>query len=673
MSDYSFYDRDMSWLGFNYRVLLEARSPKVPILERLRFAAIYSSNLDEFFRVRVAHLRSIAEIDKKKINKAANLKEGLITEIHQEVSRQLTKYGEALDEILSELRKVNICFPDQVSDLKEDSQKELHTYFKTKVLAYLRPFISDFTKHEPFLNNQQLYLALRLKKGEDETFGYVNIPSDALPRFYLIKEEEKSFFVFLDDIIRANIDSVFKEYEVLECKSIKLNKDADLNIDDEYSGDLTKKIEKQIEKRNLGKPSRFLFDKSISDSLLSSLHDTFNLDDKDLVPGGKRHNLNDFFQVFNPTEKNIEYERQKPVGNKEVGESDSILSLIEKKDLLFHFPYQSYDYVLEFFNEAAVDPQVEEIYVTFYRMAKDSVIGEALISAANNGKKVIVFMELKARFDEANNIFWAKRLKKSGVEIVYSIPGLKVHAKVALVRKKIGGTYWSYGFFGTGNLNEKTAKIYCDHGLLSSDREMTDELLKVFQFLHKKEKPEAFKNLLVSQFNAVDGFTALIDQEIANKKAGKKAHIIIKLNNLEEKGMIEKLYEAAEAGVKVELLARSICCLVPETAGIPVTRLVDRYLEHARVFYFWNDGEETVYMGSSDWMSRNLFRRVEVCFPIKNESLKKQVMDIVHLQLNDNTNSVRLDENLNNIPVENSGEKINAQSSTYELVKEWNS
>ncbi len=665
MSKYPLFDRDLSWVSFNYRVLMEAKNPKVPLLERLRFIAIYSSNLDEFFRVRVAALRSIREIDKKKINQSAGVGADLLSKIHQTISLQLDEYGQTLRAVLSELNSKGIFVPDSLDQLRPADRDAIRHYFMTKVLAFLRPYIFGVTPKSPFLGNQQLYLGLRLTKDNEEYFSYVNIPSDHLPRFRLISNDEGHYFVFLDDIVRDNIQAVFPGYEIIECKSVKLNKDADLHIDDEFSGDLVSKIEKQIKKRNLGTPSRFLFDSSMSGELVDFFTGQFDLAENDLVAGGRYHNLNDFFGIHNPTAHALEYTRQTPISHAAIDNAESLMSCIEEGDRLLHFPYQSYDYVLQFFNEAAVDPEVREIYVTFYRMAKDSVIGEALISAANNGKKVVVFMELKARFDEENNLFWSSRMKEAGVKIIYSIPGLKVHAKVALVRKKEK----SYGFFGTGNLNEKTAKIYCDHGLFTSDPGMTKELLSVFKFLHKRKEPTPFNSLIVSQFNAIDKFSELIDREITNTKAGKASGIVIKLNNLEEKHMIRKLYEAAEEGVPVTILARSICCLVPDTLGIKVIRLVDRYLEHARVFHFHNDGEEEVYMGSSDWMTRNLRRRIEVSFPIKEKDLAKEILQILQLQLTDNTNAVRLDSEMkNDAIVTEEREPVNAQSATYAFV-----
>ena len=440
----------------------------------------------------------------------------------------------------------------------------------------------------------------------------------------------------------------------------------------------SEKIQRQIQKRNLGTPSRFLYSKSMSDELSSFLQDVFDLSDDDMVPGGEYHSLFDFFQLPNPIGKSLEYEPLHPLRHNKIDEHRSIFSAIDESDRMLHFPYHTYSYILQFFNQAAADPHVKEIKVAFYRMASQSLIGNALISAARNGKKVTVFIELKARFDEENNLRWAERMQEAGVSIIYSIPGLKVHAKVALVKKKTEeGKTKNYCFFGTGNLNESTATIYADHGLLTCDEGMGDELDGLFKYLYKRKPPKPFKNLLVSQFNIIDGYTALIDREIENVKNGGNGHFVVKLNNLEETGMIDKLYEASRAGVKVDLIIRSICCLIPGIDGmsenITVRRVVGRYLEHARVFWFHNNGDDEIYMGSADWMKRNLKSRIEVNFPIYDEDIKAQIKELITLQLEDNTKAVVLDEQHKNNRIERKkGQKlINAQIDSYHLIKKW--
>lgn len=653
------FDRDLSWLSFNYRVLMEAMDTTVPLLERLRFIAIYSSNLDEFFRVRVASIRNIKEIDKKKINKRIDFDPNVLLEdIHTEVNSQLNEYGSALKNIIEEFKERDHVICMNSDEIPDALKPDLLHYFKTKVSAFLRPI--DIENDEPlFLDNQAVYLAVHLKNGH---MVIVNIPTQHLSRFSSHTLENKTYYIFLDDIIRLHFDILFPNNEVVSAHAIKLNKDSDLQIDDEYEGNLVKKIEKQIQKRNLGTPSRFLFDSDMSKKLISKLTEKLELSPDDMIPGGRYHNLNDFFQI-NIKDKDFTYESNPHIAVPELESSRSILESIEQKDRLLHFPYQPYDYVLQFFNEAAIDPEVEEINVTFYRMAKNSIIAEALISAAKNGKKVAVFMEVKARFDEENNLVWARKMRAAGIKIIYSLPGLKVHAKVALVKKK----RIMYGFFGTGNLNEKTSEIYCDHGLLSTNAEMTKELSEVFQHLLTKYTPPPFEHLIVSQFGAIEAFTEKIDREIEHAEAGREARIIIKLNNLQEQSLIKKLNEAAKKGVDVKLIVRSICCLVPKK-NLQVKRIVDRYLEHARVFYFHNDGGQEMYLGSSDWMNRNLHRRIEVCFPIVEDHMKQEILTILKFQWKDDIKGVWLSSKLKNDRPK-SDKNVRAQVDTYHYLK----
>lgn len=674
-----YFDRDLSWLSFNYRVLMEASNPAVPLFERLRFLAIYSSNLDEFFRVRVADIRRLAKIDKKKLNKELNVRPKATLEmIKTVVHRQQEEFGYTLRNVVLKKMAEHGILVHRGGNLSEQQLDCCLEYFRNQVLAFLQPYIFNQTDKEPFLNNRGLYFALKLKNNvtKAEEFGYINVPSNKLPRFYeLPGEKGEHVFIYLDHIISMHLDLIFPDHKVLEYKNIKMNKDAELHIDDEYSGDLVEKIQKQIAKRNLGLPARFLYDGSMSPELLKCFAEEFVLSEDELVIGGPYHNNYDFFQLSNPKGKELEYEPFVPVRNASIDQHKSIFSAMEVSDRLLHFPYHSYNYVLQYFNQAAIDPHVTEIKVTFYRMASNSFIGDALISAAKNGKKVTVFIELKARFDEENNLMWAERMKEAGIRIIYSIPGLKVHAKIALVKKvKKSGKIKLYSFFGTGNMNEKTAKVYSDFGLFTSNKEMGEELDDVFRFLHRRRQPPGFKHLLVSQFNMVKELTELIDNEIENAKNGLPAKIIIKLNNIEEKSMIDKLYEASQAGVKVEMIVRSICCILPGVPGlsenITIRRIVDRYLEHARMFLFHNNGEEKIYMGSADWMRRNLASRVEVTFPVHSESLKKAVKKILEFHLNDNVKAVMLNEKLENIRIEeNPKHKVQAQVQTYEFVK----
>ena len=676
------HDRDVSWLSFNYRVLQEAQDASNPLYERVKFLAIYSSNQDEFFRVRVADIRQLVEINKVKINEAIDVKPELaLKEVLRIVRKQMDEYGDTLRNfVLKDLEAEGVFIKDD-TQLNEAQKTTCLFHFKTKILAYIQPYFFSNANREHFLNNRELYFVLRLrdKYSKRIEFAYLNIPSDKLPRFFGVPSAEKTHtFVFLDDVVKMHLDFIFPDFEVLECCEVKLNKDADLHIEDEYSGDLVLKIQKQIDKRNLGIPSRFLYDSAISEELLEFITEAFNLSKNDLVPGGPHHNLMDFFQLPNPIGKRLEFPAVQQLRNNKIDNYRSIFSAVDKSDHMLHFPYHSYNYVLQFFNQAAIDPHVKQIKVAFYRMAKDSIIGDALISAAKNDKEVTVFMELKARFDEANNLKWAEKMQQAGVKVIYSIPGLKVHAKVALVRKKMeDGKIRNYSFLGTGNLNETTAKIYSDQGLLTCDKKIGDELNDLFNYLYRRKPPKPFKHLLVSQFNIIDNIKRLIDREIEHVQNGIPGHIIIKLNNLQERDVIEKLYEASQAGVKIEMIVRSVCCLIPGVRGmsenITIRRIVGRFLEHSRMFYFHNNGGEEIYMGSADWMKRNLRSRIEVLFPVNDPELRSQIKEILLLQLSDNTKAVMIGQNNDNIRVtRKKGEpKINAQMATFDLVKKW--
>ena len=638
---------------------MEAMDQEVPLLERLKFIAIFSSNLDEFFRVRVANIRNLERMDSKKINKRINFKpKALLKKIQDEVSSQLTEYGQAFEQIIEALKRNGIFICQDTNEIPADFQADLLHFFKTKIAGLIR-IVDLEAKDDLFLDNQAIYMVIKF---DDGSCSLINIPSDNIGRFFKKKKGETTYFIFLDDILRIHLDILFPGSKVRSCCAIKLNKDADLQIHDEFEGDLVKKIEKQIQKRNLGEPSRFLYDPAIDQESLALLTSRLKLQEDDMTPGGRYHNMNDLFEI-SFADPALSYAPLTPIAVNELDEARSILSTIEGKDFLLHFPYQSYDYILQFFNEAAIDPEVEEINVTFYRMAKTSMIGEALITAAKNGKKVAVFMEVKARFDEANNLSWAKRLKEAGAKIIYSLPGLKVHAKVALVKKKDK----MYGFFGTGNLNEKTSEIYGDMGLLTTNDRMTVELSYVFQHLLTRYSPPDFEQLVVSQFGAFEKFGEMIDREIRNAEAGKEARIILKVNNLQEATLIEKLDFAVKAGVDVKLIVRSICCLIPKKP-IKIKRIVDRYLEHARVFYFFNDGNPEMYLGSADWMNRNLHRRIEVCFPIHDDKMKQDILTILKYQWQDDEKGVWLNSKLQNKrPKEK--HQVRAQMATYEYLK----
>ncbi|HVU55925.1 MAG TPA: polyphosphate kinase 1 [Puia sp.] len=646
MTDNSFFDRDLSWLSFNYRVMEEAARATTPLLEKINFLSIYSSNLDEFYRVRVPALAALGKIKKSGETAAGLESQALLQKINEEVERQLGHYGRLLvDDILPELSRHGIEFiyepagqtalpytlpvPPAVKNAATD-------YFYTELLAFLQPLHLSRTKESFFPGNDRLYFAVAAD-GPSQDIYILNIPSDSCPRFFTAEEGGRKYILFIDDIIREKLGFIFPGKILLSACSIKITRDAELDLEDEYEGDIAEKIEKKLAKRDAGLATRFLHQPGIAPETLRSLVDALGLQDASIVEGGRYHNLRDL-AAWPVKDARLSYPVWPALKG---GNASSLFQRIAQKDILLHTPYESYDPVLQFFNEAAVDPAVEEIYVTMYRIARDSRIAHALISASRNGKKVTVFVELKARFDEANNLQWARQMKQAGVKIVYSIPGLKVHAKIALVKKNVQQRMIYYGLLATGNLNEKTARFYTDHILLTGNHDLMRELELLFIFLSRRKEPRnaekiAFHHLLVAQFNLQDRFLDLIDREIENHRHGRPAAITIKLNNLEERVMIEKLYDASRAGVPVTLLVRSICCCIPGVPGmsdtITVKRIVDRYLEHGRVFIFHNNGEEEIFLGSADWMNRNIYRRIEVCFPLYDEGLKKEMKEIIRLQ-----------------------------------------
>lgn len=668
------FNRDLSWLKFNERILMEAERESVPLLERIKFLSIFSSNLDEFYRVRMPVLLALEKLSGKTDNDI-HIEVDLLNSANNLISDQQQRYGKALKQhIIPQLKENNIhllygdVFPDEI-------KQQINRYFLSQVLAFMQPvYVEENTDFFP--SNNELYFLITLKQDKIEKTVILNIPSNELPRFYKIEHEDKVFIVFLDDIVRFNLDSVFKNEEITGCFSFKITRDAEIDLKDEYSGNLSDQLEAQLLKRDSGLATRFLHQPGIPENVLALLKKLFSLKKANMVEGGQYHNLKDLmsFPVNKPGLSNQSWPK---ICNTDVV-NGTLTQAIEKNDIIIHTPYQSYDSVLRFFNEAAIDPDVKEIYLTIYRVASDSKIINALISAAKNGKKVFVLVELKARFDEANNIKWAKKMKEKGVEIVYSVTALKVHAKVALVKRKIGDRTTYTGLLATGNFNESTAAFYTDHILMTANKAILREIELLFIFLAKRVKPSSpdlikFEHVLVAQFNLQTKFLALIDREIEYAKAGKEASITIKLNNLEEKILIDKLYQASQAGVKITMLVRSICRLIPGVDGmsenIKIIRIVDRYLEHGRVFIFHNLGKQDVYLGSADWMNRNIYRRIEVCFPIYDEKIKTEILEIINIQLRDNLQAVRIDENMNNVPVEKDGTLIASQHAIYEFLK----
>jgi polyphosphate kinase len=678
MAEFKYFDRELSWLSFNQRVLQEAADPRVPLLERIRFLAIYSANLDEFFRVRVASLRSLVFL-KKKSKKELDFKpKALLKRINKTAFLQQEEFGRIWQStILPELHDKGV-FLLKEKDLTPEQRTTVFNYFQEKVRGKLK-LIPLWEGGTPFLENRKLYHVVEFRENNSEPFTdsqytLVEIPSDELPRFFQFTTDGKTHnLIFLDEIVRIALPEIFPSARISGCHSVKLSRDAEMYIEDEFEGDLVGKIREGISRRATGLPSRFLYDSEMPHYTLLLLKEELGLTDYEMIPGGRYHNLNDFFQFPNPEGKLPEYQPMPPLPGDEWN-NNRVFERLRKGDVLLSYPYQSFDPVISFFREAATDPGVQEICATLYRVSKDSEVVNALLQAAQNGKSVSVFVEVKARFDEAPNLFWAGEMEKAGIKVLYSIPGIKVHSKLAVVRRKEADSIRTYAYLATGNLNEKTARIYGDHGLFTANPYLADEAREVFRMLETRDFKTGFRHLLVAPSHLRKGFTALVDEEIKAAKRGEEAWMLLKMNSLEDTAMVDKLYEASQAGVKIRIMVRGICVLLP---GIPdlsehiqVISIVGRFLEHARAFVFHHGGKEKVYLASADWMGRNLDRRVEVAFPVYDPDSRILLRRLLEIQWSDNQKARLINKEQDNPYVDTGkGPDINAQEAIYSFLK----
>ncbi len=687
---YRYFKRDVSWLSFNYRVLLEAEDASLPIYERIKFLSIYSSNLEEFYEIRVAEHRGVI-MQKNFVEESADEAEETLAAITHEVNRQQRDYYRIFyEQILPELNRQHI-FLYQDEHPQPFHEEFVRDFFNEEVFPFLSPVMIQAGEIRTFIRDRRLYLVIRMVKkgrpledpGDVPTYHYalMKIPFSKVPRFIeLPPHEGKYYIMFIDDIIRANLQSVFPGYEIDSCYSIKISRDADIYLEDEGKGSILEKIRKKVKKRKIGALSRFMYDQAMPADFLAFICEAFGILPDDLVVGGRYNNLQDLSKLPNPTGKQLEQHPSLPMRIRSLDEVGSIFKVIKKRDVMLHFPYESFDYLIRFLMEAAFDPKVDEIKITQYRVAENSAVINTLISAAQNGKKVTVFVELKARFDEENNMRTAARMEQAGIKIIYSIPGLKVHAKVAVILRKDnaqGVKRRDFAYLSTGNFNEKTAKIYADMALLTCQEEIIADINKVFAVLEGRLQAPTFHHLLVARFNMVPELRRMIQCEIDHVQAGGKGYIILKMNGLHDQQMIDMLYRASEAGVKIDLIVRGICCLVPDqpySQNIRVTRIVDMFLEHARIWYFYNEGQEVLFLTSADWMRRNLNRRIETAFPILDPEIKQEVIDILHIQLRDNVKACRLDSELRNCFKRESDmrEPVRAQQAIYDYLKQKN-
>ena len=669
--------RDLNWLSFNGRVLQEAKDPRNPLYERIKFLAIFSMNLDEYFQVRVSQLRQMKRIRKSIRKKLALKPSRIVKEILKKVRTQQQEFGRIFyEEIIPELEKNRIHLVGY-QDFSE-SQKDFAAAYYEKASQHTHPQLIDPDKEEElFLENNTLYLIVNFK--DTDQFGIVDLPVDQCGRFIPFKTEleEEYQITFLDDIIKAGIPALFPDKEIEGIYEIKLSRDAELYIEDELEGVLAEKIYESLEQRLDGQPTRLLYDALMPKKNQKQLRELLRLGKIDMMPGGEYHNFSDFFTFPDPTENpRLHYETLPPVSHKVLENSVDYFKSISEKDLAVHFPYMSFKYVERFVEQAASDPLVEEIKISIYRVADESKLTSILLNALKKNKKVTVFIEAKARFDEKNNIDWGRRFENHGATVIYSYPKIKVHSKILLVVRKEDKELKNYAYIGTGNFNSKTAAIYCDHAVFTANPKLTKELTRVFKVLEGELIIPRTKRLLISPFSTRKAFGDMIQREIENSLSGKKAGIIAKMNSLEDPEIIELLYKANNAGVKIRLLVRGFTCLVPGIEGmsenIYVTSIVDRYLEHGRIYIFENGGEEEMYYGSADWMTRNLDRRIEVIAPVYDKEVASEFKEILEIQLKDNVKARIQDEFERNEFVESEpGEKeVRSQYEIYRYLKQ---
>ncbi len=631
-------NRELSWLSFNDRVLQEALDDQVPVVERMRFLGIYSNNMDEFYRVRVANIRRMIALRKHKFDGFHGSPVELYQEIREVVIEQQQKFELAYKRILRALVKERIHHTDE-KRITLAHKKELGIYFNEQLKHAIFPIILDRKNPFPKLRDYAIYLAVKIvEKKSKVRYALIQIPTD-FSRFYQLKKGDDIRIILIDDIIRLYLKEIFSIFEPVEIDAytFKFTRDAELDLDDDLTLSFIEKIEKSLKQRKKGIPVRFVYDEKMPEDLLSYLLHSLNLKAGiNTISGGRYHNFKDFISFPDFGRPEFVYPKQLPCKVPQFERGKGIIETILKEDVLLHFPYQRFSYIVDLLREAAIDPKVKEIKINIYRVASKSEIMNALMAAVFNGKQVTVIFELQARFDEENNLYWSERLKEFGAKVIYGFPNLKVHSKLLQIKRIKDNKEQFITYIGTGNFNEKSARIYSDFALLTSRTEVSNEVKKVFRILENHIEPVLFRKLLVSPFNAKRKLITLIEREIVAAKKGKKSGIKIKLNNLTDQTMINKLYQASQAGVKIDMIIRGICCLIPGKKGlsenIKVISIVDRYLEHSRFLKFENSGKPEYFITSADFMERNLDKRIEVGVLVESPSVQKELDLIFNYQ-----------------------------------------
>jgi polyphosphate kinase len=673
-------NRELSWLSFNERVLQEAQDKSVPLIERIKFLGIFSNNMDEFFKVRVATIKRMIDIQVGSKTVEGEKPKILMNKIQNKVIRLQHKFEYTYHHILGELEHHDIFIINE-KELNPKQEIFVKKYFKDNVMTYLSPIMLQNVDKFPDLRDKSIYLATKLTRSDpasETEYAIIEVPTDVLPRFIsLPSDNHRRFIMLLEDIIRYALRDLFSflHYDTVNAWIIKLTRDAELDMDNDVSKSFLERISKGVSGRKTGQPVRFVFDNCIARDLMEVIINKLDLDeDNNLIPGGRYHNFKDFMNFPRMEGDNLLYKKDIPIGHKLVGSQISIFEAMAKRDFMLHFPYQDFNIFISMLQKASIDPRVKEISVTVYRVARNSKVINALMTAARNGKTVNVVIELQARFDEEANIYWSRRLEESGANVYFGIPGLKVHSKLVYILRKEDKKTMAYSCVSTGNFHEGTAEVYSDLILFTTDRRITGEVKKVFDFFANTYKNYTYRHLIASPLYMRKKMYALIDNEIKNAKAGKDACIILKLNSLVDKEIINKLYQANNAGVKITLIIRGICSLIPGIEGmsenIKAFSIVDKYLEHSRIIIFCNGGNELYYISSADWMTRNLDRRIEITCPIYDKDIQRELKDLINIQLKDNVKARIINEEQDNpYLMSDSEEKLRSQVELYKYYR----
>ncbi|AIA71984.1 polyphosphate kinase [Pectobacterium atrosepticum SCRI1043] len=677
--DKLYIEKELSWLSFNERVLQEAADKSNPLIERMRFLGIYSSNLDEFYKVRFADLKRRILINEEQ-GLDGNLRH-LLGRIQARVLKTDQLFDSLYNELLLEMARNQIFLVNE-RQVSPNQQEWLREYFR----QYLRPHITPIlifneTNLVEFLKDNYTYLAVEIIRGNEISYALLEIPSDKIPRFVNLPAEaprRRKTMILIDNILRYCLDDIFKgffDYDALNAYSMKMTRDAEYDLVTEMESSLLELMSSSLKQRLTAEPVRFVYQRDMPDAMVKMLQEKLGISSFDsVIPGGRYHNFKDFISFPNVGRANLVNKSLPRLRHTGFNRFRNGFDAIRERDVLLYYPYHTFEHVLELLRQASFDPNVLSIKINIYRVAKDSRIITSMIHAAHNGKKVTVVVELQARFDEEANIHWAKRLTEAGVHVIFSVPGLKIHAKLFLISRREGENIVRYAHIGTGNFNEKTARLYTDYSLLTADERITNEVRRVFNFIENPYRPVSFEHLLVSPQNSRDKLYQLIDTEIENALANRDAGITLKVNNLVDKGLAEKLYQASSAGVKINLLVRGMCSLIPNLPGISeniqVISILDRYLEHDRVYVFNNGGDKKVYLSSADWMTRNIDYRIEVAVEILDPILKNRVLETLDILFSDTVKARVIDKESSNRYVSRGNKrKVRAQNAIYDYIK----